>query len=274
MPQTLAEPDATSTGSILHEPAEVYHAQADRYLSSHQLADFRRCPLLYQKKKSGLIGDQDRPAFVVGRALHTLVLEGRRQFEREYAIGGPINEKTGKPYGAQTKAFAEWAAGHGKQVLTDAQYELVEKMAAGVRAHSIAVDYLGSGEAEVVARAEYGGMPCQIRMDHFDVHRGIIDLKTADDLDYFQVDAKRYGYVYQVAFYRGVLRQVISVPMPVHFIAVEKKEPFRCGVWRVHEDVLTQAEKENEAAIGRLRSCQEMDNWPTGYSELRVFDVF
>jgi hypothetical protein len=273
MPPTLAEPASTSAGPIIHEPAEAYHAQADKYLSSHQLADFRRCPLLYYKKKAGLIPDEDRPAYVIGRALHTLVLEGRGTFEAEYAVGGPINERTGKPYGAQTKAFAEWAASHGKQVLTDAQSELVEKMAAGVRAHPLAMELLSSGEPECVVRAEYRGMPCQIRIDHFDVHRALIDLKTVDDTDHFEVDAKRYGYIYQMAFYRAVLRQVISLPMPVYFIAVEKKEPLRCGVWRVDEDVLNQAQRENEAAIERLKLCQETNTWPTGYAEMRVFDL-
>jgi len=110
-------------------------------------------------------------------------------------------------------------------------------------------------------------------MDWFDPHRGIVDLKTCDDLTWFESDAKRYGYVYQFAFYRAVLRQVISLPMPVYLIAIEKKEPFRCGVWQVHEDVLNQAERENAAAIERLKLCMEADTWPTGYAELRLFDV-
>ena len=43
---------------ILHEPAEVYHAKAKEYLSSHQLSEFRKCAALYHKKKLGqdLIG--------------------------------------------------------------------------------------------------------------------------------------------------------------------------------------------------------------------------
>jgi len=257
----------------IREPAEVYLAKAAEYLTSHQLADFRKCPLLYWKKKQGLVPEEDRPAYLVGRALHTLVLEGQEQFEREYAVGGPINPKTGMPYGPNTKAFAEWAASCGKQVLTDGQFDLVLKMADGVRAQQIAVDLLSSGIPEGVVRTEYCGLPCQIRMDWFDPHRGIVDLKTCDDLSWFEADAKRYGYVYQVAFYRAVLRQVISLPMPVYFIAVEKKEPFRCGVWKVHEDTLTQAQRENEAAIERLKLCIESDTWPTGYAEVRVFDL-
>ena len=70
---------------LQHEPAEDYHAKAKHYLSSHALGDFRRSPLLYHKKKSGLIPDDDRPAYLVGRAAHTLILEGRGAFDREFA---------------------------------------------------------------------------------------------------------------------------------------------------------------------------------------------
>ena len=167
--------------TILHESAEVYQAKAAEYLTSHQLADFRRCPLLYRKKKLGLVEDEDRPAYLVGRALHTLVLEGHEAFGKEYAVGGPVNPKTGELYGSSTKAFAEWAAQQGKPVLTFQQHDLVERMAEGVRGHGLARDLLSEGTPEGVVRAEYCQMPCQIRMDWFDPHRGLVDLKTCDD---------------------------------------------------------------------------------------------
>ncbi|MGQ9919370.1 MAG: PD-(D/E)XK nuclease-like domain-containing protein [Bryobacteraceae bacterium] len=175
---------------LIHESAEVYQAKAKEYLTSHQLADFRRCPLLYRKKKLGLIEEEDRPAFLVGRALHTLVLEGRDAFEEQYAVGGPVNPKTGELYGSSTKAFAEWAARQRKPVLTVQQHELVQRMAEGVRGHGLARDLLSEGTPEGVVRAEYCQMPCQIRMDWFDPHRGIVDLKTCDDLDWFEADAR------------------------------------------------------------------------------------
>ena len=95
-------------------------------------------------------------------------------------------------------------------------------------------------------------MPCQIRMDWFDPHQGIVDLKTCDDLTWFEADARRFGYVHQLAFYQAVLAQVVGIFMPVHLIAVEKKEPFRCGVWKVAPDALVQAQRENREAIDRL----------------------
>jgi len=42
--------------SILEvEPAQEYHAKADRFLTSHQLLDFIKCPWLHRKKCIGLI---------------------------------------------------------------------------------------------------------------------------------------------------------------------------------------------------------------------------
>ena len=117
--------------ALIHEPAEVYHQKSKHFLSSHALGDFRKCPLLYHKKQQGLIEDEDRPAYLVGSALHTLVLEGRDRFEQEYAVGGPVNPKTGEIYGASTKAFAEWAEAQGRPVLTLAQLDLIENMADG-----------------------------------------------------------------------------------------------------------------------------------------------
>ncbi len=257
---------------IIHESADVYHAKAKHYLSSHALADFRRSPLLYHKKQSGLIPDDDRPAYLLGCAAHTLILEKREEFERQFAVGGPVNPKTGEVYGSRTKAFAEWAAAQGKPVLTVDQAALIEQMAAGVSSHEIAARMLALGEAEGVVRTEYCGLPCQIRIDWLNPDLGIVDLKTCDDLTWFEADARRYGYAYQLAFYRSVLRQVTPVDVSVYLIAIEKKEPFRCGVWRVGEEVLGTAKQENEQAIGRLKACRQRNQWPTGYEEMRTFD--
>ncbi|MBE0558587.1 MAG: hypothetical protein IH628_15280, partial [Proteobacteria bacterium] len=103
-----------SMSFLIRESADVYHAQADKHLSSHQLAEFRRNPLLYQKKQLGLVKDEDRPAFLIGRAAHVLVLEGRQIYEESFAFGGPVNPKTGEPFGSRTKAFQEWADAQGK----------------------------------------------------------------------------------------------------------------------------------------------------------------
>jgi hypothetical protein len=258
---------------LIHEPAAQYHALAGDFLSSHLLADYCKCPLLFDLKRRRKIQNEDRPAYVLGSASHTLILEGYQRFMDEYVIGGPINPKTGEPYGQSTKAFAEWQAAQGKTVLTAEQFCLIEKMAQSVRGHSVAADLLAIGVAEGVVRAEYCGVMCQIRMDWLNPLVGIVDLKTCDDLTWFESDARRYRYAHQMAFYRAVLERVTGIKVPVHFLAVEKREPHRAGVWRVADDTLAIAQQENEAAIGRLKQCMATNEWPTGYEECRLFEA-
>lgn len=256
---------------IIIETAEEYQAKRKTFLSSHALADFRKCPALYRKKETGEIDDDDRPAYVLGRAAHSLILEGIEKFEAEYIVGEPVNPQTGKAYGKNTQAYQAWFDAQKMPVIAPSDFEFIKRLQIAVWTHIEAGNLLQDGIAEGVIRTDCCGMPCQIRMDFFSERYGIIDLKTCDNLDYFEADAKRYGYIYQAAFYRAVLRNVASKKHPFHFIAVEKHEPFRCGVWLVAEESLDFAETENAAAIGRLKKCRAENIWPTGYEEIRIF---
>jgi len=255
------------------EPAEEYHAKAADLLSSHQLMDFMKCPWLHFKKRSGLIPDKDSPAYLIGRAAHSRILEGRDVYESSFAMGGPVNPKTNRPFGPKTKAFAQWAGEQGKPVLSNDQVDLVENLASGVSMNDKAVDLLLYGRSEGVVRADYCEAPCQIRIDWTHPHRGIVDLKTCDVIDWFEADARRYRYANQMAFYQSVLAQVTGQYVPVHIVAVEKREPFRCGVWRICNEALGMARSENEAAIGRLIRCRDAGFWPTGYEEVRILEA-
>ena len=75
-----------------------------------------------------------------------------------------------------------------------------------------------------------------------------------------------------MAFYQAVLAQVIGELVPVYIVAVEKVEPFRCGVWRVSDNTLSIARQENEEAIRRLRRAWEIDAFPTGYEVIRILE--
>jgi len=260
-------------GILIREPADAYHAKAGEYLTSHLLADFRKCPFLYHQKRLDLVADGDRPAYLVGRAAHTLILEGRERFDAEYAIGGPINPNTGKPYGKNTKTFAAWAEAQGKPVLSHEQAELIERMAAAVKGHEAAMTLLSDGMPEGVVRTEYGGVLCQARLDWLSPGQGLVDLKTADDIDYFECDARRYGYLHQLAFYQRVLAGAADVLAPVHFVAAEKHPPHRVGLWRADQDSLNQCAAENEAAIRRLTEYDRTDTWPTLYESPLVLTL-
>jgi hypothetical protein len=250
----------------------VYAARRKDHLSSHALAEFRKNPRLYQLKQIGLVVEEERAAFITGRAAHCRVLEGEVEFRRRFAIGGPINPKTNKHFGQDTKAYAEWAAVQGKPAISQDTADLCDRLARAVREHEAAAAFIAEGQAEGVVRAKFCGFPSQIRIDWMHPERGIVDLKTIDDLDYFEMQARSFGYAHQLAFYRTVLAQVAGRKPEVHVIAVEKKEPFRVGVWRFSDQVLDAAARENLAAIERLKICRAQDTWPTGYEQVRQFD--
>ncbi|TVQ64185.1 MAG: hypothetical protein EA378_00080 [Phycisphaerales bacterium] len=262
-------------GFLVSEPAEAYHRRRGDLLTSHALAEFRGCPLLYRRKQLGMIEDRDTSVFAFGRAAHVLIVEGRERFDAEFAVGGPVNPRTGRPFGSETKAYGEWAESVGRPAVSDAEFRTLERMASSVREHVYARELLRVGVAEGVVRASYGGVQCQARIDWVNPvdGRGIVDLKTCDDLDRFEADAARFGYPGQLAFYRELVVEAAGVELECHLVAVEKREPFRCGVWQLSRRLLDGAADENADAIERLKRCRETDVWPTGFESMRLMDT-
>jgi hypothetical protein len=254
------------------EPSEIYHGKSKDYLSSHQLIEFMQCPYLYQKRRAGLLEEKESSSFLIGRAAHCRILEGVETYESQFAVGGPINPTTGKPFGNTTKKFLEWQEAQQKPVIPFDKANLITAMNSGVRMNSYANELLANGKAEGVIRTKYCGIPCQIRIDWMNPELGIVDLKTCDDLTWFESDARRFHYHHQLAFYQNVLDQKIGQLVPVYIIAVEKKEPYRCGVWLVNSETLLFARAEIEAAIERFKIAKTDDQWDTGYEELRILN--
>ena len=252
------------------EPFDAYSARSKTHLTSHQIFDFMRRPIVYQQKRIGLIPDMDSSSsFKLGRAAHTRILEGRDEYECRYAIGGPVNPTTGKEYGRETKAFRAFEEEKGCEVLSESDAELIENLYAGVMREPIAAELLSDGVAEGVAIARFCGTDCQARIDFFNPTSGIVDLKTCSDIERFEDDAKKYGYIYQMAFYHSIVECVSGYHVPVHVIGVEKQKPHSCWTWRIPGYRLYEAKCELIAAIRQLHQAYENDVWETGGETVR-----
>ncbi|MDR0328884.1 MAG: PD-(D/E)XK nuclease-like domain-containing protein [Planctomycetaceae bacterium] len=278
---------------LMEEPFAVYLSKRTEYLTSHQLADFIRCPKLYYLKKTGaLTTDPNKTSseLITGSAAHKLILEGRQEFDKCYAVGAPINPKTGNEYGRETQAFAKWEEEQhrekGTQIefLTTTQWYTVSSMADSVAKHAEAQKLLHHGVAERVLRSDFGGIPVQSRLDWF-TEIGetpvIVDLKTCSDLDSFEYDARKFMYGYQFSFYRHILLRSIfdeydidnAIPAKVYVIAVEKKPPFRCGVFEVSEVSLGHFTEQLLVSIAALGNCQKTGSYPTLYEATRTLNL-
>ena len=268
---------------LLTVPENEYHVAARRgeFLSSHALARFRRSPAAYHRWRIGTARDEDSPALAFGRAAHALVLEGIEAFEDRYTTdeARPVNPKTGKPFGSATKEYQNFLASVAPREVVEARdFEAMLAMKRAVEGNDEARRRVRGGVAERVAREHYAGFECQVRADYITRDFGVCDLKTCRDLDRFEWDARDFGYIHQLAFYRAVLRVALAGnggrDIPCSIVACEKAEPFRCGVWRVAPWALDIAEKQNEADMARLAECYRTDTWPEPpeYAGLRTLD--
>ena len=259
---------------LLDVKASEYHADSasGRYLSSHNLALFRKCPRSYHLTMTGKMRKPETQVLAFGRAAHCFTLEDSDVWNREFVVtDGPVNPKTGQPFGRTSQKFIDFMATQTKEVVSCREFEAIEKMAENVWNHPEAKKLLENGVAEGTIRVEdFFGTPAQARLDWFTPDYGIVDLKTTgDDLEWFESEARKFQYAYQMAFYRKALEIVSGTRYPVYIIAVEKHEPYRACVFRYAEDVLDQAEAENASAIRELLDCRERDVWETRFQETR-----
>lgn len=257
---------------LLEETFEEYRARAKQNLTSHALGDFRRCPFLFRQRELGLVPDLDLDAFRLGTATHLLTVEGLPSLAKRYAMGGPINPKTEKPYGPRTQKFEEWAEQQGLPVLTDDDVTLATAMAHSVKTHPLARTAFSGGFAEGVIRVNVSGVPIQTRLDYYTPSTGNLDdFKTCRDLDEFVEDSYRYGYIYQLAFYAKSVAVAGGKINRVRFVVTEKEIPFRCGIWVIGQAELKEANEANMMLLDHMKACRAADSWPTNYEDERDY---
>lgn len=261
---------------LTHESEETYHSRSKNgeMMSSHMLSLFSRSPWKYFQTITGQHSDPDKPEYIVGRAAHKLILEGREAFNESYVVAdGPINPKTGMPFGKATNAYQSWLADQVGEVITNEDFAVIEAMHKSCENHSAIGELLDEGEAEGVVRAKLQGIPCQIRIDWFHPKHGIVDLKTCRDIEFFEKDCRDFGYAFQLAFYQAVLFEKTGVLYPVHIIAVDKTDFHIAGRWDIPQCELKKCAAINDASLKRLAHCRETGIWETGFERTRIYST-
>lgn len=253
----------------LDVPETEYHAASasGKIVSSGMLKEFRLCPARYRKLVLGLVERRDSAAFRFGRAVHKLVLEGETAFRAAFSVGGPINEKTGRSFACGTRAFAEWLRDSGlnpRAVLTPEEASAVRRMKDAAMRHGEIARLLETGWAERTVRASCAGVECQARIDWLRPDGVAVDLKTVDNLARFEKDARRFGYLHQFALYRDVVREAGGGEVEMVAVALEKKAPWRAGIWRFSAEALEPCAERNRSALAFLLRCRRDNRWPAG----------
>jgi exodeoxyribonuclease VIII len=260
---------------IYHDiPIEQYHADPST-VSKSGLDLIARTPLHYWA--AHLDPDrperEDTPAFVEGRAVHALALEGREVFDRQFAVAPRVDRRTK----AGKEDWQAWADAHASHtILTAAQSERVEAMHAGLQRHEGARRYLGAdGDAEVSIywTDEATGVACRCRPDKIVPIPGtdevvLVDLKTTrDGLDDETISRTlaRYRYHVQAAWYVDGARAAGLAVRAFALVFIEKSRPHGARVVTMCEDSITCGRVLYRENLETYAECLASGQWP-GYS--------
>jgi hypothetical protein len=231
----------------LSQPDTEYHS--DPSIGSTTAKLWMESPQLFADEINGRRPRKDSRAFQFGRAAHAFFTD-TALFDRCISTG-PINEKTGKPYGADTKAHTEWAAENpGKIILGQSEINDLRTMDSRMPAEIRAIL-----EAEKVVESSYyqsiAGVPVKCRPDV--ISRGAIhDLKTVGNINDCEKHLTKFKYWFSAAWYRMIVRAESGISMPFRFIFAEKASPFRWRLIDMDADWMGWADDTVDRVVGEI----------------------
>lgn len=232
-------PEVSKSGLDLVDKGPYYYW--DRYLNPNRPEERRR------------------DAFVIGEAVHTMVLEPEK-IETTIAVYPPNIR------GEKRKKFQE--ENEGKLLLTASIYAKAEGMAEAVRNHPLASQLLsGPGRAEQSIFWTWSqNIPvrCRIRPDWVTGDGVLVDLKTTKSVRpaSFIKSVELFRYHVQAGFYsEGYFRAFGVPPKKFVFIAVEKIPPYHVGVFEMTMDDIRLGRQMAALDLQKYYNCTVTNHW-------------
>lgn len=255
---------APAPGVYANTPMELYHRW--NAASNSRLTKLRRSPAHLKAYLDG--GDEDTAALIMGRAVHSAILEPD-DFAKRYCRG-PEDRRT-KEGKAQYEALL--ATHEPGTILKRDDFEAALHMRDSVHAHVAASELLtGSGDVELslvweslIKETDENGVTCKARLDRINQeYEAIIDVKSTRDASRreFERSIFEHGYHRQGAFYLHAA-DVLGIPVK-HFviIAVEKEPPYAVGVYRLTPGAIEAGRDEVFSLLKVYATCEALNEWP------------
>lgn len=209
-------------------------------------------------------------ALTFGRAFHCALLEPK-EFDGRIVVW-PGERRYGKEWDA-------FKAKHlGKTIITKDDRDMLNEMQTSVYENKAAQALINECETEVVFRVkdlDIGcGMALQCRVDGISPFGSIIDLKSTDNLKDFRRSFYSYGYHRQAVWYSMLVEAVTGKKHSFTFIAVEKKEPYAVGLYKMDELLIEQAREEIEKGLERLAACLSTGDFKRDDPAVQVMSTY
>jgi PDDEXK-like domain of unknown function (DUF3799) len=251
-------------------PLPVYHSQlcTGPSVSSSGL---RRCfalsPAHFYAQWSGnpdCIEQEDKKHFVIGRAVHHLML-GERFFSKSFAV--------------RPKQWADWRTtdsrmwrdateAKGLTVLTLDDIEAIRGMAESLSKNPIVRAGALNGDIETSTfwKDKGTGLWIKIRPDAIPTTSvDFVDLKTTTSVIWpdLQRAIAEHGYHQQGALVRMGAREVLGIDHPTFsLVFIEKTKPHCVRVVTLKDNDLDRGERANRYALDAIARCIKSKHWP------------
>ena len=258
--------EARETNAEYHADLSHYsHSMLESYIKNP--GDFRDIYITGSRAP-----DPPTEPMQFGSAVHMAVLENVDIPEHYTILNPPINKKTGKPFGIQTKAYESFfqLLDPAGDYLTLQQCDAIQAINKNIHAHRDAMILLGvGGESEVAVRwIREDGTRCKAKFDRIvspGVYGGvrlIPDLKTASDPtpDGFTKAIVKYGYHRQAAWYLDYFADD-PIPTEFPFVVVGSSEPHDVYVHELDEYAIETGRRENAEILRRIKESKKTGVW-------------
>ena len=220
-------------------PAQAYHS--DEAVGSSLIRKLQTSTPMHAKAM--METPMSSPALALGTALHAAMLEPENDLAQ--AVVQPDSDKRTKLGKEEHAEFA--IANAGRCIITQEQAEQLDGMViACLKDWRIKHSLSACKRREISVFGSIGGHKAKARLDAWNGHGMVLDLKTTRDLACdFEKSIANFGYGLQAAWYREVLRSVFASEgrlMPDDFdfvfLVVETAHPHGTAVYRMRDDVM------------------------------------
>lgn len=212
-------------------------------------------------------------AFIVGRALHHLVL-GEKFFAKLFTIEPeewPDEHGVIKPWNNNRTVCKKWHAEQrelGRAVLTLKEVEMIRGMAEKLALHPMVQHGALNGaiERSMFWKDKKTGIWLKARPDNIPTHSGdFVDLKTTESVYWMDLmrSIAKYGYHAQGALVRDGARELMGLKDTSFTLIFSEKKPPHCPrVVTLKSHDLDLGKDQNEMAIDRFVECLKTNHWP------------
>jgi exodeoxyribonuclease VIII len=236
------------------------------HISASDIKNFLISPAYYfYKKFLEPKSDEEHKHFIIGTALHELILEPE-MFKSNYIISPKydLRTKEGK------KDALEFKEKNFDKVLLNADdYEMIVNMATVAGENKTFVELLKDSYRELSCYTidDKTKLDLRLRPDCFSLNKcTIVDIKTCQSSSYksFKSDIYKFQYSISSAFYCDFLGRENYV-----FCAIEKTKPYQTALYMISDDMLQYGREQYRLALDLMRWCIDNFYYPS-YNEFEI----